>query len=882
MKNKVRYCISLSCLFMLAAVCAAPATAATFAVTNVTDRGEGSLRQAILDANAHPDNFSDPATITFNIGSGAKTIQPLTPLPIITGHVAIDGTTQPGYSGTPLIEISGASAVDETNGEVDGLSFNVPNDSAFSSNVKGLILNRFGGDGIEIGGTSAQVNITKCYIGTNATGAVAAPNGRNGVHINGASNNRVGGSEAGQGNLISGNGASGISISAGSTNIIQQNRIGTNAAGTAAIGNTINGISVENSSSGNVIGGVASGAGNRIAYNSNDGILVSGALSLGNSIRGNQLLLNGGLGINLHPEGEAPNTRTNNDTGDLDTGPNRLQNFPTLSSVSFSSDSTVVSGTLQSSASTRFTIDFYRSAQLNSLNTGEGEAYLASTTVTTNASGTVGFSNVSLGGNYGSQYITATATDASNNTSEFSLPVQVPSTIQFSSATYTVDEGDGDGNATITLIRQGTSSQASVQYATSNGTASQSSDYTPSGGSVNFADGQSSASFTVSITNDTTDEEDETIAITLSSPSGAALISPSTATLTIVDNDAPPQLSISDVLTVEGNSGSTQSAAFTLSLSSASSKTVSVNYTSAGGTASSDKDFIATSGTLTFAPGETTKAAIIPIIGDILDEPNEVFYVLLSSPTNATLSRARGTATIQDNEPAPSISVDNVTVVEGNSGSRYATFTLRLSAPSSQIVRVTAQSVNGTTNPATAGSDYTALAPTVISFNTGTTAAIVRVLVHSDVLDERNESFFLNLSNPVNATIGINRGLGSITDDDATPGLVINDASITEGNSGTKMLNFTVTRTGRSANNITVNYATANGSAQATSDYVARSGMLTFAPGGAATQSISITINGDTTVEANETIIVLLSGAVNAAVSRARGVGTIANDDSSG
>jgi hypothetical protein len=322
---------------------------------------------------------------------------------------------------------------------------------------------------------------------------------------------------------------------------------------------------------------------------------------------------------------------------------------------------------------------------------------------------------------------------------------------------------------------------------------------------------------------------------------------------------------------------------FSVSLSEAATSNVTVNYATANGTArASTGDYTATSGTLTFTAGETRKTIRVPLYGDLLDEPLETFYVLLSSPSGAALSRGRGVGAIQDNDPTPIITIDNVSVGEGNSGQRVAAFRLNLSAPSGQSVRVTAATDAGRSNPATAGNDYVALAPTVITFNPGSSVAYARVYINGDLLSEENETFLIYLFNPVAATFGVNGAVGTIVNDDTPPAILINNANITEGNAGTKVLTFTVSLSKASGKTISVNYATADGIARSTSDYVAKSGTLSFAPGSALTQTISITVNGDSMVEGDETLYVILSGAVNASIGRGRGVGTITNDDSSG
>ncbi|HEY0074691.1 MAG TPA: Calx-beta domain-containing protein [Abditibacteriaceae bacterium] len=336
-------------------------------------------------------------------------------------------------------------------------------------------------------------------------------------------------------------------------------------------------------------------------------------------------------------------------------------------------------------------------------------------------------------------------------------------------------------------------------------------------------------------------------------------------------------LTIDDLSITEGNTG-TADASFTIRLSSPSNETVTVNAIPANGSALLPADYTGNGATLSFAPGETSKTFSVPVQGDLLDEPDELFYVLLFAPTNAIIARGRGVCTIQDDDATPTISIDDLTIGEGNSGQRTAALRLKLSAPSGQGVRVSYATANGT---AVGGNDYVAVAPTVIAFNTNSLYAYARVLLNGDLLNEQNETFLVNLSSPANATIADNQATGTILNDDSVPGLSINDVSISEGNSGSKQLTFTVTLSKASGQTVSVNYATADGIARSTSDYAAKSGTLSFAPGSALTRTISITINGDTQIEGNETLYILLSSAANASIGRGRGVGVIINDDAS-
>jgi len=178
---------------------------------------------------------------------------------------------------------------------------------------------------------------------------------------------------------------------------------------------------------------------------------------------------------------------------------------------------------------------------------------------------------------------------------------------------------------------------------------------------------------------------------------------------------------------------------------------------------------------------------------------------------------------------------------------------------------------------ATAASDYTA-ASGALSFAAGETTKTLTVAVQGDVLDEADETFAVNLSGAVNATVAESQGVGTITDDDATPSLAINNVTVVEGNSGTINAVFTVTLSSASGRSVTVNYATTNGTATAPSDYTAATGALTFAAG-ETSKTVIVVVKGDTLEEADETFFVDLSGATNASVATSRGTGTILNDD---
>ncbi len=423
-------------------------------------------------------------------------------------------------------------------------------------------------------------------------------------------------------------------------------------------------------------------------------------------------------------------------------------------------------------------------------------------------------------------------------------------------------------------LSQASLETVTVEYGTSNGTAVAGSDYTATSGTISFAPGETTKTIAIPVNGDLLDEFDETLTVNLANASKAT-IGDAQGIGTIIDNDPIPSLAVNDVTISEGNSGS-KNAVFTVSLSAASGKTVTVNFATANGTATAGVDYTARSGTLTFNPGETSKTVSVPIIGDTVVEGNETFSVNLSGASNATIADTQGVATISNDDVSglPLLSINDVTVTEGDSGSSNVTFTVSLSAASSQTVTVNFATANGS---AIAISDYTATNGT-LTFNPGETSKTISVAVIGDVLDENNETVRVNLSNATNATIADSQGIATITDNDPTPSFRINDVTLTEGNTGTTNATFTVSLSAASGRTTSVNFATANGSAIANSDYTATNGTLTFNPG-ETSKTISVAVIGDVLDENNETVRVNLSNATNATIADSQGIATITDND---
>ncbi len=411
------------------------ATAATYTVTNTNDAGAGSLRQAILNANATPAVLD---TIQFNIGGrGPWIIQPLSALPTITDPVVIDGTTQPGFAGAPLIELNGSSA----GSGASGIKI-----TAGGSTVRGLIINSFSdGSGIYLTqeSTSGDGNIIEGnYVGVDATGSSALPNDF-GINIEGSHNNRIGGTLASQRNVISGNSNTGLRLSGSDYNSVWGNYIGVNAFGFSALGNGNQGLRIENSA-GTIVGGTGTGERNDISFNKDVGILVvygsnnqiQGNIIEANSIAGvvvltgannailsNSIYSNGGLGIDLNTSNSwPPDGVTPNDPGDSDGDgwvANHLQNFPVLASATVSGSTISITGALNSAASSNYTLQFFSNTACDPTGYGQGQTLIGSTTVTTNGNGN-GLFDITLPVLPTGTFITSTATDDAHNTSEFS------------------------------------------------------------------------------------------------------------------------------------------------------------------------------------------------------------------------------------------------------------------------------------------------------------------------------------------------------------------------------------------------------------------------------------------------------------------------------
>ena len=224
---------------------------------------------------------------------------------------------------------------------------------------------------------------------------------------------------------------------------------------------------------------------------------------------------------------------------------------------------------------------------------------------------------------------------------------------------------------------------------------------------------------------------------------------------------ATPWVSVGDVTVTEGGPGAGATATVTLTLSQAATTATSVAWTTVNGTGTAGADYIASSGIATFAAGSTTAQITVSVVGDSVSELDELFSIALLGTTKLNLGRDAATVTIL-NDDKPSLSVTDATITEGNTGSANVTLTVALSAVYSGTVTVSYATVAGT---AWAGSDYTAVSGT-LTFSSGQTSKTVTIAVIGNLTHESTETFTLQLSNPIGATIAKGTGTVTIVDND--------------------------------------------------------------------------------------------------------------------
>lgn len=468
-------------------------------------------------------------------------------------------------------------------------------------------------------------------------------------------------------------------------------------------------------------------------------------------------------------------------------------------------------------------------------------------------------------------YLIETVDSTTNGTAIVTInagAVGTPGDFTVSPETTSVNE---DGNTvTVTVNRvNGSDGEVSVDFTTVDGTANAGSDYTANAGTLTFADGETSKTIDVTITDDGDDEGDENFSVELSNPTGGSgLLAPTSSTVTIIDNDGAPEpgtLDISPASVSVSESGNTVT--LTVNRTNGSDGAISVDFSTSDGTATAGSDYVANSGTLNFADGVTSQTITIAISEDDLDEVDENFTVSISNATGgASLgSTTMSTVTILDNDEPPVPGTFEISPVgpSVNEDANTVTLTVNRTGGSDGAVTVDFTTADGSAN---AGSDYVATSGT-LNFADGVTSQTITVSINDDDLDENNETFTVTISNPTggadlgNATVST---VSIIDNDEFLPGtLSISPVSASVNEAGSS-ITLTVSRSGGSDGAVSVDFATADVTATAGADYVATSGTLNFADG-QTTQTITVNISDDSDDEPNETFTVTLSNATGGA-----------------
>ena len=740
------------------------------------------------------------------------------------------GMADPGTSGNKVLgnyiglDVNAAAALG--NGG-DGVSIwnQATNNVIGGSTVAARnVISGNGSSGIGIGNLGTKTNLVQGnYVGTDQTGTVAVPNAHEGIILyGGTQQNTIGGMATGTGNLISGNTLRGIFIGDSSTNsnLVRGNLIGTDVSGTAKLGNGYEGILLIGGASKNTIGGSTATARNVISGNQRSGFYIVGVGTNSNLIQGNSIGTDAGGTLKLGNNGDGLillGGAGKTVIGGTATGEeNRIafNNSNGVNVVDSATQGTAIRGNAIYSNG-RLAIDLAGGTQDNA-------------GVTTNDS-----KDADSGPNNLQNYPILTAVNSVSGTTTIAGTLNSTPNRTFALDFYHSSVADGSG------------------YGEGEGylTVPNSTVTTDANGNVSFSfsvSGSYGGQYcTATATDSTTGDTSEFSAARL-------VLAP------------PPNLTINDVAQAEGQNG-TSNMVFTVTLAAPSSQTVTVQYATADGTATAGSDYTAKNGTLTIPKGQTTGVINVPILGDTVFEANETFLVNLSNVRGAIVVDNQGQGTIENDDvpPLPTLTINDVTVTEGNAGTTNATFTVSLSAASNSSVTADYSTANGTVNPATAGSDYTAKSGT-LSFAAGETTKTVTVVVVGDTLVEPDETFFVNLSNPVGGTFvgGDSQGLGTIVNDDSQFQFSSATYSAAE-NSGSATI--TVSRTGLATGVATVSYATANGTATAGSDYTSTNGTLNFGAG-ETSKSFSIPILNDSLIEVNETVNLALSNATGGAL----------------
>lgn len=436
--------------------------------------------------------------------------------------------------------------------------------------------------------------------------------------------NQLGGRQSGEGNVIAGNDGGVTLYRGGDGNRIEGNAIGVNRSGSLVVGNGYSNVHVIESFD-NTIGGTEPGAANAIAGAYSTGVLIE--LGTGNAILGNRIFDNGWLDVDLVPM--HPNA---NDAGDLDHGPNESQNFPVLTAAPMQGGAVALEGMLMSAPDADYRIEFFHAPACHASGIGGAHAFLGAAAVRTDAAGRATIS--AQWSAPGSGVVTALATDARGNTSEFSPCVAIgpASAGQFAIWRDPVLAYEDYEAVTITVVRShGFSGAASVRLVALDGSATAPSDFAATDVVLNFAPGEAIKQVTIPIVLDAVDEGNEGFRIELRDPTGGAVLGArSNVEVLLFDHDDQyPVVTVADAVAVEPAQG-TGAMRFAVSMTPGDHP-VDLYYWTSSASATPGLDYLETTGQITFQAGERIKIVEIPILADTEAEPEEVFYFHVTS-----------------------------------------------------------------------------------------------------------------------------------------------------------------------------------------------------------------------------------------------------------
>ena len=428
-------------------------------------------------------------------------------------------------------------------------------------------------------------------------------------------------------------------------------------------------------------------------------------------------------------------------------------------------------------------------------------------------------------------------------------------TVRFTESSQNVNEDPGTATVTIQLSAP-TNQDVTVPFTVS-GTASQGKDFTITTASpITITAGQTEADITITVNEDALDEFNETVVVTMGTPTNATLGTPTTHTVTIIDDDATPTVTFTTATQSLGENAGP--ATITAQLSAVSGRTVTVPLTTSG-TATQGSDFSITPGTITIPAGSTTQNITISFINDTVGELDETVIVTMGTPTNAN----PGTTTVHTvtitNDDLPTVTFTTASQSVGEDAGS-ATITAQLSVPSGQTVTVPF-TVTGTATEG-AGNDFTITA-SPITFTAGDTTETINIAIDDDTLQEPNETVVVTLNSPTNASLGTTIvHTATITDNDLpTVTFALASQSISEG---VGSATITAQLSGAFSQAVTVPFSVSGTATEgASNDFTITPNPLII-PANSTSADITITVNDDALDELTETVIVTMGTPVNA------------------